>query len=195
VANNGLGITLQGKRIRLRPFEESDIAILHKWRNDTSTLHLWSVRRHTVSFDEFVAELKADFATDRHIQLMIERVTDNSVVGTIYSYNAQFVDGHCWITVYIEPDKTGLGFGAEAVALMLAYLFSYFGFHKIYADVYNYNEASASSMKSGGFVKEGQFREHRFFASKRHDMVRYAIYSNQLPRIQQFIGRLTRHKD
>jgi len=74
---------------------------MYKWRNDMSTLHLWSIRRHTVNFDEFAAELKADFAIDRHIQLMIEKVADNSLVGTIYSYNAQFVDGHCWITIYI----------------------------------------------------------------------------------------------
>ena len=191
---NGSEVTLQGKRVRLRPCEETDMDTMYKWRNDMSTLHLWSIRRHTVNFDEFAAELKADFAIDRHIQLMIEKVANNSVVGTIYSYNAQFVDGHCWITIYIEPDKTGVGFGAEAVALMLAYLFSYFGFHKIYTDVYDYNEASVSNMESGSFVEEGRFKEHRFFAGKRHDMVRYAIYSSQLPRIQQFITRLTKHE-
>ena len=113
---NGSEVTLQGKRVRLRPCEETDMDTMYKWRNDMSTLHLWSIRRHTVNFDEFAAELKADFAIDRHIQLMIEKVADNSVVGTIYSYNAQFVDGHCWITIYIEPDKTRVGFGAEAVA-------------------------------------------------------------------------------
>ena len=95
---NGSEVTLQGKRVRLRPCEETDMDTMYKWRNDISTLHLWSIRRHTVNFDEFAAELKADFAIDRHIQLMIEKVADNSVIGTIYSYNAQFVDGHCWIT-------------------------------------------------------------------------------------------------
>jgi len=103
VLTNGSEVTLQGKRVRLRPCEETDMDTMYKWRNDMSTLHLWSIRRHTVNFDEFAAELKADFAIDRHIQLMIEKVADNSVVGTIYSYNAQFVDGHCWITIYIEP--------------------------------------------------------------------------------------------
>jgi len=103
VLTNGSEVTLQGKRVRLRPCEETDMDTMYKWRNDMSTLHLWSIRRHTVNFDEFAAELKADFAIDRHIQLMIEKVANNSVVGTIYSYNAQFVDGHCWITIYIEP--------------------------------------------------------------------------------------------
>jgi len=98
VLTNGSEVTLQGKRVRLRPCEETDMDTMYKWRNDMSTLHLWSIRRHTVNFDEFAAELKADFAIDRHIQLMIEKVADNSVIGTIYSYNAQFVDGHCWIT-------------------------------------------------------------------------------------------------
>lgn len=188
------GVTLLGKRVRLRPLEEADMSTMYGWRNDMSSLHLWSVRRHIVTFDEFVAELETDFATDRHIQLMIERTADSSVVGTIYSYNAQFIDGHCWITTYVKHGKTGMGFGAEAVALMLAYLFSYFGFHKIYAEVYDYNEASTQSLVSAGFVEEGRFREHRFFAGKRHDVIRYAIYSNQLTRILRFISRLTRHE-
>lgn len=187
-------VMLRGKRVKLRPWENSDLNKLYEWRNDLSTLHLWSVKRHTVSYDEFVAEMNADFATDRHIQLMIERVVDNSVIGTIYSYGAQFVDGYCFITTYVEPVETGAGFGAEAVALMLAYLFSYFGFHKIYADAYDYNEVSNQCLSNAGFVEEGRFREHRYFASKRYDLVRYAIYSSQLPRIQQFIARLTRHR-
>ena len=68
---NGSEVTLQGKRVRLRPCEETDMDTMYKWRNDMSTLHLWSIRRHTVNFDEFAAELKADFAIDRHIQLLM----------------------------------------------------------------------------------------------------------------------------
>ncbi|MCX6812428.1 MAG: GNAT family protein [Candidatus Berkelbacteria bacterium] len=192
MSNNIAGVSLQGKYIRLRPFEESDITIMHRWRNDIANLHLWSTRRHTVSLEEFIAELRNDFATDRHIQMMIEKVSDNSAIGMIYSYNAQFIDGHCWITIFIEPGKTGLGFGAEAVALMLEYLFSYFGFYKVYADIYEYNKASASNMEKGGFAEEGRSKQHRFFAGEHYDLVRYAIYSSRLPEIRQFVAHLTR---
>lgn len=186
------GLTLSGRFIKLRPvISEEDMMAMSRWRNDLQTLYLWSTRRHLVSFQEFVDEFVSDMKTDRHIHLMIVSRKDEAI-GMIYSYGVQWVDGHCFITTYLDPTKTKRGYGAEAFVLFANYLFSYFNFHKIYTDVYEYNQLSKKTIENAGFVQEGLFKEHRYMNGVRYTLIRYALYRDRLPEIKKFIDRLHR---
>ena len=44
---------LKTSRIVLRPIEESDYPVLHKWRNEFRFISLFSARREVVSFENF----------------------------------------------------------------------------------------------------------------------------------------------
>ena len=83
-----------------------------------------------------------------------------------------------------------MGYGAEAFALFMLHLFENLDLHKVYAEVYSYNEFSLSCLKSAGFVEEGRFKGHRLLNGKRHDLVRLAFFSTELPRLRRFIDRL-----
>lgn len=147
---------LKTRRINLRPIEETDLMILHRWRNEPRFLNFCSVRKNLVTFEEFVNEFRYDIEHDRHLQLIIERLSDPiQIVGTLYSYSFNLIDGHCFITIYLDQKYDRRGYGVEATALFLYHLFESYPLNKIYMEVYDYNRSSWSNLEGAGFVLEG----------------------------------------
>ena len=116
---------LETSRIVLRPIEESDYPILHKWRNEFRFLKLFSSRREVVSFDAFSKELRREFERNRHMQFIVERKNEKAPIGTIYSFSFNQVDGYVFINIYIDELYENKGYGAEAVTFLVCYLFKF----------------------------------------------------------------------
>lgn len=130
---------LETSRIILRPIEESDYPTLHKWRNEFRFLKLFSSRREVASFDTFTKELRREFERNRHMQFIVERKNEKVPIGTIYSFNFNQVDGYVFINTYIDEVYENMGYGAEAVALLVCYLFKFLPIHKIYFEAFEYS--------------------------------------------------------
>lgn len=182
--------SLETRHIKLRPLTSNNAATLFKWRNDQQFLQNCSHRRSATNCNEFVAELKRDFERDRHLQFMIERKFDGEPIGTIYSYDYKRVDGYAFITTFIADGFRKRGYGAEADALFLMYLFEKFKLFKIYMEMYEYNREAISAALRGGFIEEGKFKKQRLFNGARYDVIRYALFRENIPRISEFLNKL-----
>lgn len=178
--------------MRLRPIEESDLRTLYVWRNESEYLSLFSPRRTVISYEKFVAEHKRDMERERHLQFIAEIVGRNRVLGTIYSYNFNLVDGHVFMGGYMPKDTRGLGYGAITCMLYISYLFEFFPLHKIYFEALGYNKFSLPLLQNFGFTEEGRFREHRFYDGERHDLIRMAVYRDGLGKIQSLLSKLSK---
>ncbi len=178
--------------VRLRPLAESDLQTLYVWRNQSEFLSLFSPRRTVVSYEKFVAEHKRDMERERHLQFIAEVAGENKVLGTIYSYNLNLVDGNVFIGGYMPEGTRGLGYGAISCALYISYLFEFFPLHKIYFEAFGYNKFSLPMLRNFGFVEEGRFKEHRFYNGERHDLIRMAVYRDGLGKIQSLLSRLSK---
>jgi RimJ/RimL family protein N-acetyltransferase len=183
---------LLGARIKLRKFsfQEPDLNFLFKWRNCNNFIANCTNRRFEIDFPSFVRELEGDFKKDRHSQFIIEKLSGESIIGTIYSYNFQSVDGYVFITLFISPENQVRGYGPEALALFINYLFKSYSLYKIYLEVYSYNYLSISSLVKGGFHLEGYFKNHRLFEGKRYDLLRFSLYAEDLIKIENFLTKL-----
>lgn len=184
---------LVGRRVHLREIIKSDLIILHKWRNTESFMSFCSTRRNKVSLDEFDEELSADFSQDRHKQYLI--FNQDVPVGTIYSYGLNHTDGHVYISIYIVPECERSGYGAEAFALFLWYLFESLSLYKVYTDAYSYNEHSISCLRHAGFVEEGRFKGHRIYCGERYDLIRLAFSQDEIPRLEKYVTRFFEARD
>lgn len=177
---------IYGCRVVLRQIQPSDLEILWNWRNDPHFLQFCSVRRKLVGIEDFDEELGRDFLRDRHEQFLIYKKSDpNNPIGTIYSYNLNRVDGYAFVTVYLNKESEKKGYGAAATAVFFQYLFETFSLFKIYIEVYEYNAQSLNPLLKGGAVEEGRFRKHRLFGDKRWDLIRLAVYQDQLDSIRR----------
>lgn len=175
----------------LRPVDCKDYQFLFTIRNNFDDLHLWSIRRHPLySIEQFSIEFENDLQTDKHVFLVIEYKKEP--VGFVFSYSPQFVDGNCFVTIYLLPETRLRGLGPFALGKFLLYLFDTFNFYKVYCDVYSYNKASFSTLKTFGAEVEGCFREHRFWNGQRNDMIRFAIYASSKESINQIVNRISK---
>lgn len=183
-------IVLHGRRIELRAIEDVDIPVLCEWRNSERFMDLCSTRRNSVTIQEFRDELQRDFSRDRHVQMLICK--GEIPIGTIYSYNFNQTDGYVFVTTFLTESCGKKGYGAEAFAVFMFYLFHEFGLHKIYTEAYSYNNESLSAMKNAGLVEEGRFCEHRLFNGNRYDLIRLAFFRSRLDELKKFVERLTK---
>lgn len=182
---------LEARGICLRPVRDSDLPLLIAWRNDPAQLHLWATYRHIGTETETVEEVLNELDHNRHITMVIERVRDDAVVGFIYSYDVQFVDGFCFITTFVDSRHRGKGYGAVAHGLFLDYLLTFFHFGKVYGDVYSYNPASLSALLNAGYKIEGRFPSHRFYNGKHYEMVRLAFYRAQHGELRRLMAKMS----
>jgi len=181
---------LETRRLRLRPIEEKDFLILHRWRNEKEYIQMCSNRRNPVNFERFVVELKHDLGKNRHLQLLIEVKDGNTPIGTIFSFDLNSIDGYVFIATYIIGEYQKRGYGAEASILFLCYFFDHFPLHKIYFETFEYNQHSLSTLRTAEFIEEGRFKEHRFFEGKRYDVIRFAAYRSCLMKMKKILFRL-----
>ncbi len=179
---------LRSKRIVLRSVEANDMLVLWSWRNSTDFKTNCSTRRNSLTLEEFIEEWNSDMARDRLVQFII--FVKERAVGTIYAYSMNKTDEHVFFTTFIEKPFQGLGYGPEAVALFIKYLFDNFPIYKVYTDVYSYNTQSLLCLRKGGFIEEGKFVGHRLFEGVRYDMYRLSLFRNHPGKLQHILGGL-----
>lgn len=71
------------------------------------------------------------------------------------------------------------GYGAEAVVLLLRFMFAERRYHKCLGAIFAHNEASLALTRGLGFTEEGRLREHVFFAGRHHDLVMIGVLANE----------------
>lgn len=183
-------VSLEGRRVRLRPPHPEDFtpsSVLYTLRTDTRNLYLWSRRRTLPSPNAF----REEWERDESVRLVIEN-SKGEVLGFVFAYD--FMDKHCSIGVVIRPDRRTMGYGVEAMALFLRYLFAYYSLVKVYAVVYEFNKLSLSTVKKAGFRLEGTFSKHVEWNGRWWVAYQFAFYREDLPRLERFLARLNHHE-
>jgi len=184
-------VSLSLRAVALTPVSGADMELLRRWQADSSSLCLWTMRRDILSQEEFTQAFASRLRNYYHIFLMIHY--GGRPVGFIYSYEPNFLDGHAFLTAYLDPDYRDRGIAAVAGLLFANYLFSYFPFRKLYCDVFEYNYRSLAALTGAGLATEGVFRAHRFYGGRYWTMYRLALYREEFyRRFSPVIQRLMR---
>lgn len=170
------------KSVQLRPITRSDLHVLLKWRNSESFTRFCSKRRDRLTEVELDRELQADFARDRHRQILISAHNDQQPIGTMYSYGYSPEDGYLFVTIYLDETERHRGLGVIAFIKFCQQLFDELDLFKIYMDVYEYNTTVLRQLRRAGCAEEGRFRGHRRDGETRHDTLRFAIYRDAVRR-------------
>lgn len=79
----------------------------------------------------------------------------------------------------IDPDHRRKGYAAEAVVLVLRFMFAERRYHKCLAAIFAHNEASLALFRRLGFTEEGRLREHVYFAGRHHDLVMMGMLADE----------------
>ncbi len=165
---------MEGKLVRLRAYERSDLEAVMAWVNDEEVKHFlggpmltYPVSR--VQQEQFLE--RASRQSDDHKTFAIETLT-REYIGGIDLHNINWIDRHAEIGIVIGIKKNwSKGYGTDAMRVLLKLAFEKMNLHRVYLLVFAYNERAIASYEKCGFKREGVLREHRYAQGKYHDAI------------------------
>ena len=70
------------------------------------------------------------------------------------------IDSPCLEYTHVIIGRKGLGYGREALKLLLKWTFEFKNYHRVWIDCKDYNTIALHLYESSGFVREGILREY-----------------------------------
>jgi RimJ/RimL family protein N-acetyltransferase len=105
------------------------------------------------------------------VRLAIEALATGEVVGTVKAQDCDVVAGTFGYGIVVFEWARRHGYGGDAVAVLLRYLFGERRYQKCTVGVHAFNEASIAFHRSLGFEVEGRIRRAHFSAGRHWDEV------------------------
>jgi RimJ/RimL family protein N-acetyltransferase len=163
--------------VRLRPFEEADLALLTRFATDPafSSPFEWAAYRSPEALrrrwedDGFLER-------DPH-QLVVVDAEDTGLGWVMWLDPKPFGrQGWAWeIGIVLAPEHRGRGAGAAAQRLLVEYLFDTTLVHRVCAYTEVDNVAEQKSLERCGFRREGILRQAGFRGGEWRDIAAYAL--------------------
>ena len=168
---------LQGSRVRLRPLTKADLPGIFDWYNDSEIVAPFD-RFSVDTFDAFVEAVQS--APSDPVSLAprfgVERKDARTLVGVVGHYRAHPVLEYTDVWYVLgDRDARGLGFGREAVGLMVGDLFATTPVERVGATCDVENVASYRLLEGLGFRHEGTLRSALFHHGRCHDVRVYGV--------------------
>jgi len=167
-----------GERVRLRAkepedweallaFEENSDAVRNGWRLHPPTSAAYAKKQATEQAEE---ALDLD-----EFRLVIAARDDNAPVGTLNTHQVDRHHGTFAYGIAVGTPHQRKGYAADAIVILLRYMFFERRFQKAEAWVYASNEASLALHRRLGFVEEGRRRRSHYHAGRYDDEVLFGM--------------------
>ena len=142
-------VLIEGRRLRLRRANKTDLNYIMTLQFAPENL------KFIVPFDEsFQREVIAGDGSEK-LNVIIEEL-DGTRAGY---FLLRELDSPCAEFTHVIIERKGLGYGREALKLLLAWTFETKKFHRVWIDCKEYNSIALHLYESLGFVREGCLRE------------------------------------
>jgi diamine N-acetyltransferase len=173
-APSGNVIFLKGKKVILRPFEESDYLQMQIWINDEE------IRRNLLAFRPMSARDEREWfekiqKTENAIHLAICTL-DGKLIGStgIFRINWQHRFAHTG-TIIGDPEQRNKGFGSDAKMHLLNYAFNTLNLNRMVTEAFEFNESSLRYSLKCGYKVEGRLRRQYFKEGRYIDAIQLGV--------------------
>ncbi|GAA2784585.1 GNAT family N-acetyltransferase [Streptomyces rameus] len=169
-----------GKRVRLRGIEPEDwTAFVGFAVDEERSGDLLHPPRSAEGFRAWAKEQAVAKSDGECFTLAIEAVDTGQIVGAVGSHYADPRAGRFEYGITVGAGQRRKGYAAEAVVMLLRFMFAERRYHKCEARIFAHNEASLALHRRLGFAEEGRLRDHMFFANRHHDLVVMGILADE----------------
>jgi RimJ/RimL family protein N-acetyltransferase len=177
--------SLAGRKVRLREIEPGDRRTLVGFDRESPRVggyRHWAVHRASAGDD---------------LQFAIETLRGRMLVGSLCVVQAGSHPGRFSYGIGIGSPHRCCGYAADAVAVLLAFMFGHRGYHKCEVCVHGGNFASLALHASLGFREEGRHRDTELLRGKIKYPVTMGITAGEFaalrPDCQHVLPRRGRH--
>ena len=166
--------------MRLRAVEPDDWTAFARFADDDGRrAGRLDLPRSAESYRAWTMEQAVATCDDDRFGLAVETTARGELVGTVGSHRTGPRSGWFEFDVTIGTGHRRRGYAAEAVVLLMRFMFAERRYHKCLGAVFAHNEASLALTRRLGFTEEGRLREHVYFAGRYHDLVMMGMLANE----------------
>lgn len=170
-------VSLQTKRLLLRPLVEADAPALLAIFSDPVIMRYWSTPPWT-SIDEaysMVARDQKALAAGEYLRFGLERADTGNLIGNCTLFSISATCRRAEVGYGLAQSAWGHGYMDEALRALLDYGFSVMNLNRVEADIDPRNSASARSLERLGFTREGFLRERWIVNGEVSDTALYGL--------------------
>lgn len=173
---------LEGKLVRLRANEESDMVLFHKFMNDVEVKQY--IRNYLpVSMKNQLEWFEKNRNDKSVVNFAIEDRKTRRLIGNCSLMNIDTQNRNAKFGIMIGDKRYwNKGYGTEAGRLILAYGFDTLNLHRIGSGAKGFNERSIRMHEKLGFRKEGVSRQAVYRDGKYWDHVEFGMLRDELKR-------------
>jgi len=173
----------QGKNIRLRAFEDGDVARLVKARNMFNNENQWFYDKLLLPDSEAgvkaaCSELLASQKKDDKYFFIIETL-DGQFAGQVEVWHTRQHEGVFKYGIQIEDAHKGNGYATEALVIVLDYYFNELNYQKCSPTAYEFNPRSQAFHEKFGFTREGVLRNEVYTRGRYYSMICYGMLKDE----------------
>lgn len=155
----------------LRPLDIDDKPSLLKWNRDDEVRYLTGAVFPASSI-EHGKWFEAKSLSSHDKMWMIVESENDSPIGAIGLKNLDFINRNAELYIYIgEKEYWGKGIGSKATDEIIEFASNSLNLHKVYLQVFGYNQRAINMYEKNGFIKEGQLIESIFRNGKYYDKI------------------------
>lgn len=169
------------ERVRLRPFEESDLEAMATYRGDADVCRFLpfepqspdDIRRrngHLMGGTSLEGERGG-------VMLVIEH--DGTVIGDLVLFHLDIEAGSAEIGWVVSPAASGRGLATEAVRALIDTAFEVYGLRRLVAQIDADNARSVALAERLGLRREAHFVENEWFKGRWSDLLVYAVLDRE----------------
>ena len=166
-----------GRLVRLRAFEQTDLDANHAFMNDYATLRdMLSGLPLPASYEDERRWLDQQTSYTRgEYQFAIED-GGGDLVGRCGLIRVDWKNRVGEIGIMIGAPYRGRGYGTEAMELLCRFAFQEMNLHKLKVSVFAFNKAAIRCYEKSGFIQEGLLKSEIFRAGAYQDVVELAKF-------------------
>ena len=144
-------ILIEGRRLRLRRANVADLNYIMTLQYSPENL------KFIVPFSEDYHREIINSDASKKMDVIIEEIETGIAAGY---FMLREIDSPCLEYTHVIIGRKGLGYGREALKLLLKWTFEFKNYHRVWIDCKDYNTIALHLYESSGFVREGILREY-----------------------------------
>jgi len=168
---------LSGALTTLRAIEREDLAALLAWRNEPDLRRYFREYRE-LSLANQERWYEQHVVTDpRTSMFAITESATQRLLGAAGLCYIDWVNRTADMSIYLGAERLYVddAFAPDAARTLLRYGFDTLGLHRVWVEIYDYDDRKRSLLESLGFVLEGRHREHHYEDGRRHDSLFFGL--------------------
>lgn len=143
-------VLIEGKRLRLRRANATDLSYIMMLQYTPEN------SKFIVPFDENYHREIINSDGAEKLDVIVEEIDTGLAAGY---FMLRKLDSPCIEFTHVIIGRKGIGYGREALKLLIKWSFEVKEFHRIWIDCKDYNKVALRLYESLGFVREGFLRE------------------------------------